>query len=67
MTAFSRLSRFVSTVNERVLPIWKSVLVQLERSRRWLRRRRRPVALIIVGCVLLYLGLPYGRAGPSVA
>jgi hypothetical protein len=25
----------------------------------WLRRRRRPVVVIIVGCVLLYLSLPY--------
>jgi hypothetical protein len=75
MDAYQRLLRFGHAAKERALPVWKSAVLQSEpalqwlkvQSERclqwllhWLRRRRRPVVLIIVGCVLLYLGLPYG-------
>jgi uncharacterized protein YjbI with pentapeptide repeats len=60
MNAFHRLSRFGGTVKKRASPVWKSAKLQFERGLQWLRRKRRPVALVIVGCVLLYLCLPYG-------
>ncbi len=61
--AFHRLIRFGHAAKVRALPVWKSAQLQsepaLRRLLQWLRRRRRPVVVIIVGCVLLYLSLPY--------
>lgn len=58
--AFRRLSNFGATVQPRVASVRKSAKRQRERGLRWLRQREQPVAVVIVGCVLLYLGLPYG-------
>jgi hypothetical protein len=52
MGAFHRLLR-------PVLPVWRAAVLKIERGLQWLGRKRRPVMLIIVGCVLLYLGLLY--------
>ena len=61
--AFHRLIRFGHAAKVRALPVWKSAQLQSEPALQWLlqwlRRRRRPVVVIIVGCVLLYLSLPY--------
>jgi hypothetical protein len=64
MNAFHRLSQLSSTVKKRALPIWTSaerpLLRGLQWLGQWLKRRRRPVLVIITGGLLLYLGLPYG-------
>ena len=61
--AVRHLSRFGRIAWERALPVWESAQLRAEPALRWLlqwlRRRRRPVVVIIVGCVLLYLSLPY--------
>jgi hypothetical protein len=48
-----------STVKERAVPVWKPAKIQFERGLQWLERRRRPILVIIVSGLLLYLGLPY--------
>jgi hypothetical protein len=58
--AFHRLSRFGSLLKEHTSQVWKSAVPQIERGLQWLTRRRRPIALVIVGCLLLDLGLLYG-------
>jgi hypothetical protein len=59
MNVFDRLSRFGTTVKKGAPLVWKSAKHEFARGLQWLRRRRRPVALVIVGCVVLYLSLPY--------
>ena len=66
MDAFRRLSRFGSTVKQRAAPVWASAKRQFRRGSQWLgqwlRSKRRPVLVIIVGAPLLYLGLRrYGQ------
>jgi uncharacterized protein YjbI with pentapeptide repeats len=43
MNAFSRLSRFGTTVKYRTSPIWKSAVPRFERGRLWLTAPRDPV------------------------
>ena len=72
--AVRHLSRFGRIAWERALPVWESAQLRSEPARRWLefqfwrglewllqwlRRRRWPVVVIIVGCVLLYRSRPY--------
>jgi hypothetical protein len=63
MHAFHRLSQLRSTVKERASPVWKSAKRQFQHGLQWLgqwlKRRRRPVLVVIVGGLLLCLGLPY--------
>ncbi len=74
MDAFHRLIRFGHAAKARALPVWKAAMLRSEPTLQWLkprfwrglrwllqwlRHRRRPVMVIIVGGVLLYLSLPY--------
>ncbi len=68
MDAFDRLSQLSSTLKERASSIRKSAVRHFERGLhwlgQWLKRRRRPVLVVIVGGLLLYLGLRW--YGPQV-
>jgi hypothetical protein len=66
MDAFHRLSQLSSTLKERASSVWTSAKRQLQRGLQWLgpwlRHRRRPVLVVLVGGSLLYLSLRwYGQ------